>query len=403
MIMKSITGKTRSRCPQGIVAFRKLSCRLLYLFIPALLLSGCCQPEDSASVTERHFGITRDGKEVKEFILVNGKGMTVNIIDYGATITSIKTADINGIFGDVVLGHDNILGYEEKSDYFGCIVGRFGNRIANGRFSLEGKEYQLAANNGINALHGGIKGFDKQVWNAESFEDTDSVGVILTYLSKDGEEGYPGNLYVSVIYTLNNNNELHIDYEATTDKATVINLTNHSYFNLKDGGASPILDHKLQINASRFTPVDSTLIPTGELLLVENTPLDFRTPKEISESINDEDMQLIYGLGYDHNFILDKKGGQLVLAAKLVESTSGRILEVLTTEPGIQFYSGNFLKGNITGKQNLTYQYRSGLCLETQHFPDSPNQQEFPTVVLEPDDKYTSKTIFRFLVQEDTN
>ncbi|WP_420319756.1 aldose epimerase family protein [Flagellimonas sp.] len=346
------------------------------------------------------FGTTKDGKKITHYKLTNQSGMSVDIINYGGIISSMEVPDKNGVFGDVVLGHDNIKDYEEKSDYFGCIVGRFGNRIAHGKFSLDSTEYKLFLNNNGHTLHGGQKGFDKQVWEAKSFENEDTLGVKLSYTSIDGEEGYPGNLKCEVTYTLTKDNALQIDYMAVTDKTTVINLTNHTYFNLKDGGNSSILDHQLQIDASHYTPVDEGLIPTGEIIPVAETPFDFRQPKPIGKNIAVDHVQLNYGLGYDHNYVLDKTDNALEPISKVIEPESGRILEVLTTEPGIQFYSGNFLKGNITGKHGITYQHRTGFCLETQHFPDSPNQPHFPSTVLKPGETYQSTTIYRFKVQD---
>jgi len=366
----------------------------------SVMLSGCHHQTSPFTITESLFGSTKEGKNVTEYKLTNSSGMTVRIINYGATITSIMVPDKDGIQGDVVLGYDNIRGYEEGDEYFGCVVGRYANRIAGGSFMLSGKEYKLARNNGPNSLHGGRKGFNSKIWKTETFISRDSVGLIMTYLSKDGEEGYPGNLMCKLIYSLNNSNELVMSYEAETDALTVLNLCNHSYFNLKDGGASSALEHELMIPASHYTPVDSTMIPTGELPPLAGTPFDFRVATEIGKRINDDHIQLKYGIGYDHNYVLDKEPGELALAAKLSEEISGRILEILTTEPGIQFYSGNFLKGERTGKDGIKYNQRSGIALETQHFPDSPNQPDFPPVVLHPDEKFNSTTIFKFRIEQ---
>ena len=311
-------------------------------------------------------------------------------------ITSIKVPDKFGNIGDIVLGYDNIEGYIEESPYFGAIIGRYGNRIANGKFSIDNVQYNLATNNNVNHLHGGYVGFDKVVWDVETFKNANEVGLDLTYLSKDGEEGYPGNMEVSVTYTLTNNNELIIGYEATTDKKTICNLTNHTYFNLKDAGASTILDHELTLIASKFTPIDETLIPTGVLQDLMNTPFDFTSPTKIGKTINDEDQQIKNGLGFDHNFVLDGDIGKMKLAARVFEETTGRVLEVFTEEPGIQFYSENFLDGTILGKNNTAYKYRNGFCLETQHFPDSPNQINFPSTLLKPGEVYKTKTIYKF-------
>jgi len=354
------------------------------------------QPKGSVNVTERSFGKTKDGLPVQYYKITNDNGMIVGITTYGGAITKVVVPDKFGNFGDVVLGHDNIIGYEEKNDYFGAITGRYANRIGKGQFTIDKNSYQVPINNNGNSLHGGIRGFDKRVWDGKSFENEDKAGVVLTYISGDGEEGYPGELTCMVTYTLNNENELRIDYNAITTGPTVLNLTNHSYFNLKDGGASSILDHELQIRASSITPVDKGLITTGELTPVEGTPFDFRKPRKIGERINAHNQQLEFGLGYDHNFVLDKEGSDLSLITTVYEAESGRIMEVLTTEPGIQFYSGNFLKGNITGKRKVAYQHRTGFCLETQHFPDSPNKPNFPSVLLRPGEKFESTTIYRF-------
>ena len=365
-----------------------------------VLIMGCTKIRHKKGIVESSFGTTKEGKEVTYFRLVNKAGMAVGIINYGGIVTSIEVPDKNGEFGDVALGHDNILGYEEKNDYFGCIAGRYANRIANGQFSIDSVQYQLFLNNNGHALHGGQKGFDKQIWNAKSFQDGDNYGVVLNYTSQDGEEGYPGTLKCEVTYTLTKDNTLQIDYKATTDKTTVLNLTNHTYFNLKDGGASPILNHELQINASRYTPVDGGLIPTGELATVTGTPFDFRESTIIGKLINEENQQLKYGQGYDHNYVLDKKKDEFDLVATVYEPESGRILEVLTTEPGIQFYSGNFLRGDITGKYGIAYEHRTGFCLETDHFPDSPNQPNFPSTLLKPGEVYTSRTVYGFKVKK---
>ncbi len=344
---------------------------------------------------------TVDGKPVSVFYMTNGKGMRADISNYGGIVRSLDVPDRNGNPADVVLGYASVAEYLETTPYFGAIVGRYGNRIAKGRFTLDGREYQLAVNNNnINHLHGGLKGFDKVIWDAEPYMDADGVSLKLTYLSKDGEEGYPGNLKCTVIYTLTKNNELKIDYEATTDKPTVLNLTNHSYFNLAGQGNGDILGHEVMINADHITPVDETLIPTGELRPVKGTPFDFTTPHKIGERIDQtSDEQIRFGGGYDHNFVLNKKGNELSLAARVYEPTSGRVMEVYTTEPGVQFYTGNFLDGTIVGKEGKVYKRRYGFCLETQHFPDSPNKQDnpkFPSVVLRPGQKFTSQTIYRF-------
>ncbi|MDZ7330564.1 MAG: galactose mutarotase [candidate division KSB1 bacterium] len=352
------------------------------------------------TIEKQFFGQTEDGRIVDLYTLTNSNGVTVQITNYGGIVTSLLVPDKNGKIGDVVLGYDNLDGYLKASPYFGCIVGRYGNRIAKGKFTLNGKTYNLATNNGPNHLHGGVRGFDKVVWQAKPIKSQDAVGLELSYLSPDGEEGYPGNLSVKVTYTLTNENALHIDYEASSDQPTICNLTHHSYFNLKDGGASPILDHELMLNADYFTPVDETLIPTGELRPVDGTPFDFRRPTPIGARINVDDEQIKYGLGYDHNFVLNGNMGELRMVGKLREASTGRVMEIWTTEPGLQFYSGNFLDGSIIGKNGTTYYHRHGLCLETQHFPDSPNHPNFPSTVLNPGEKYQTTTIYKFMVEK---
>ncbi|MDZ7302381.1 MAG: galactose mutarotase [candidate division KSB1 bacterium] len=342
------------------------------------------------------FGKTTDGQQALLFTLQNASGMKATLTNYGAIVTALYVPDRNGKFDDVVLGYPTLDAYLKPHPYFGAIVGRVGNRIAKGKFTLEGVTYKLATNDGENHLHGGIKGFDKVVWSADSVRLDDAVGVKLSYLSKDGEEGYPGNLSCTVTYWLTNNNELKIEYHATTDKATPVNLTHHSYFNLAGQGQGNILNHQLEIFADRFTPVDKGLIPTGELRSVAGTPMDFRQPHTIGERINSDDEQLKFGLGYDHNWVLNKTGDSLALAARVYEPTTGRVMEVWTTEPGLQFYCGNFLDGTLTGKQGRVYKHRYGFCLETQHFPDSPNQPNFPSTILRPGETYRTETIYRF-------
>jgi aldose 1-epimerase len=350
-------------------------------------------------VSREVFGKMPDGRVVEAFDLRNEHGMKARIITYGGIVVSLEVPDRQGNFADVVLGYNSLEQYLKDSPYFGAIVGRYGNRIANARFVLDGVEYRLAANDGPNHLHGGLKGFDKVVWQGEPIREKDAVGVRLTYLSPDGEEGYPGNLHATVTYRLTNRNELRIDYEATTDKPTIVNLTHHSYFNLAGEGRGDILGHLLQIYADRFTPVDAGLIPTGELRSVEGTPFDFRQPTAIGQRIDWDDEQLRNGRGYDHNFVLNSGGGTLALAATVFEPTTGRAMEVLTTEPGLQFYSGNFLDGHHVGKSGEPYGHRSGFCLEAQHFPDSPNKPHFPSVVLRPGEVYRQTTIYRFSVR----
>ncbi|TWU24545.1 aldose epimerase family protein [Bythopirellula polymerisocia] len=343
-----------------------------------------------------------DFDSIEVFTLTNSNGMVVKATNYGAIITNIEVPDRKGNVADITLGYNDVSGYMNAVDkpYFGSVVGRYGNRIAKGKFTLDGTEYTLAINNYPNSLHGGIIGFDKVVWDAEIVGDK---AVKFSYLAKDMEEGYPGNLNVSVTYTLTDENEIVIDYHATTDKSTPVNLTQHAYFNLKGEGEGTILDHELRINADLYTPVDNILIPTGDLAPVDGTPFDFREAKKIGQDIDQTDDQLSYGGGYDHNWVLnrEKRDGELELAARLYEPTSGRVLEVLTTEPGIQFYCGNFLKGNLKGKSDKPYVYRGGLVLETQHFPDSPNQPNFPTTILKPGETLDSQTVFKFSVDNE--
>jgi aldose 1-epimerase len=323
--------------------------------------------------------------------------MEVKILDFGGTIVSIKVPDKNGVMGDVVLGFEKMDEYANNGPFLGTLIGRYGNRIAKGKFMLDGVEYTLAVNNGPNHLHGGIKGFDKVLWNAAMVDTKHGKALKLTYTSKDGEEGYPGTLNVMVTYSLTAQNGLVIQYEATTDKKTVVNLTNHAYFNLR--GSGDILDHQLMINAASYTPVDNGLIPLGTVESVKNTPFDFTTMTAIGQRIGDDNEQLKLGGGYDHNFVLNKGSETLSLAAEVYEPTTGRLMKVLTTQPAIQFYSGNFLDGSLTGKGGMVYSKRSGFCLETQHYPDSPNHPDFPTTVLNPGEKYFEVTIYEFSVK----
>lgn len=343
--------------------------------------------------TNAQFGLMPDGEKIEIFCLANNQNLEVRMINYGGIITSIMAPDRNGKRDDVVLGHDSLEGYLHRSRYFGALIGRYANRIARGRFTLNAAEYQLAINNGQNHLHGGVRGFDKVIWDAQVLDD----GVQLTYLSRDGEEDYPGNVKTTVTYRLDAANELRVDYYATTDRDTIINLTNHSYFNLAGGGT--ILDHELQIEADAFTPIDETLIPTGEIRSVKGTPMDFTSPTAIGARIGDNDSQLSLAGGYDHNFVLRGDRGTLRPAAKVYEAQSGRVMEVFTTQPGLQFYSGNFLDGSLVGKSGRAYTKNSGCCFETQHFPDSPNQPHFPSTVLRPSEKYHHTTIYRFSVE----
>ena len=343
-------------------------------------------------ITKGPFGQDKDGREVSLFTLSNDHNITVKIITYGGIITSILMPDKYGKIDDIVLGFNSINDYLGEHPYLGALIGRYGNRIAKGRFVLNGKEYTLTVNDGPNHLHGGLIGFDKVIWDATEFQNENEVGVRLTYLSKDGEEGYPGNLNTKVKYSLNDRDELVISYKATTDKPTVVNLTNHTYFNLAGEGSGNVLDHEIMINAQRYTVVSDDLIPTGELKPVKGTALDFSAPQKIGARISE-----VAG-GYDHNYVLEKTGKQLSLAAKVYDPKNGRILEVFTTEPGIQFYTGNFLDGTLTGKAGKPYGKQAGFCLETQHFPDSPNQPEFPSTLLNPGEIYRQMTIYKFSV-----
>ena len=348
-------------------------------------------------VRQASFGKTADGTPVEIYTLRNSSGMEATIMTYGGIVTSLKVPDRNGKFGDVVLGYDNLGGYLTNSPYFGALIGRYGNRIAKGKFTLDGQTYTLATNNVPNHLHGGLKGFDKVVWTAKPVETFYGPGLELTYLSKDGEEGYPGNLSVTAVYTVTGKNELLLQYTATTDKDTICNLTHHSYFNLR--GSGDILDHVVQINADKFTPVDSTLIPTGELKPVDGTPFDFRESVAIGARIGDDNEQLKFGTGYDHNWVLNKQSGEVSLAARVYEPASGRVMEVFTSEPGLQFYTGNFLDGTITGKRGRTYKFRDAFCMEAQHFPDSPNHPDFPTTELKPGETYKNTIAYKFYVR----
>jgi len=352
------------------------------------------------TITKEPFGTTTDSIPVDKFILKNEKGMEISIITYGGIITSWTAPDKNGEYKDIVLGFDSIHKYQMPGvPYFGALIGRFGNRIANAKFSLDGTEYKLAANDGKNHLHGGVKGFDKVVWTASEVLTDSTASLVLTYLSKDMEEGYPGNLETKVTYTLNNDNNLDVVYEATTDKKTVINLTQHSYFNLSGDFSKPILDHEISINADGFLPVDATLIPTGEIKDVTNTPFDFRQAKALGKDIEVKDEQLKRGLGYDHCWVLNNQNQGIRLAASAYNVETGRLLEVFSDEPAIQLYTGNFLDGTLPSKQGGTYAHRTGFCLETQHYPDSPNQKDFPSVVLNPGEKYMTTTSFKFSVK----
>ncbi|PSL35283.1 aldose epimerase family protein [Chitinophaga ginsengisoli] len=350
----------------------------------------------AGQISDAAFDKMVDGKQVKLYHLKRGN-LEVAITNYGGKIVSLMAPDKQGQLADVELGYDNIDQYvNTKERYYGGIVGRYGNRIAKGKFKVDGKEYTLATNNGVNHLHGGKKGFNDVVWDAEQPNDHT---LKLHYLSKDGEEGYPGNLDITLTYELTDSNAVKIDYSATTDKATVVNLTNHSFFNLHGAGNGDINDHIMYINADKYTPVDSTLIPKGKLEPVKGTPMDFTTPTKIGDRVDADFEQLKFGKGYDHNYVLNKKGKELSLAATVEEPKSGRFLEVWTTEPGVQFYGGNFLDGTDKGKEGKTYVHRGAFCLETQHFPDSPNQPAFPSVVLKPGETYTSTCVYKFGVK----
>lgn len=350
-----------------------------------------------AFVSQEPWGTTPEGAPVTLYTLRNANGLEARVMDFGGVLVSLKAPDRHGEFADIVLGHDTLEPYtsHDTSPYFGALIGRCANRIANGRFRLDGTMYQLALNNGPNALHGGLRGFDQVLWQSEPYGAADGAGVRLSYRSADGEEGYPGDLTVQVTYVLTHADELRVDYHATTDRPTLVNLTNHTYWNLSGNARDDILGHELRLEADFITPIDATLIPTGALLSVAGTPFDFREAHPVGARLNEDDGQLLYAGGYDHNFVL-RGGADLKLAARLHDPTSGRALEVRTTQPGLQFYSGNFLDGSIVGKGGRPYGQRWGLCLETQHFPDAPNHPDFPSVVLRPGEAFTSRTVYAF-------
>lgn len=354
------------------------------------------QTDTMKFVTKAPFGTMPDGKEVFKYTLTNRSGVELTVINYGGIVVSLKAPDKNGTLADVVLGYDSLSSYIASNPYFGALIGRYGNRIGKGKFSIDGTEYTLATNNGANHLHGGVKGFDKVFWDIEEVTSTEGASIKLTYKSKDGEEGYPGNLDAEVTYTLNDSNEWVIKYTATTDKKTVVNLTQHTYFNLTGDVNKDILGHELTILADKFLPVDNGLIPTGELKPVANTPFDFNTATSVGARIDAKDTQLELGKGYDHCWALNGAADNLRLVASLYEPQSGRLVEVSTTEPGLQFYSGNFLNGQAIVKGGVPAAFRHGLCLETQHFPDSPNKPSFPSVLLEPGKTYTTTTVYKF-------
>jgi len=375
--------------------------RLLLAAIIVLLVS-CDNLPEVERIRVKSFGILDDGRNVQLFTLKNAQGTSVDIMDLGGVIVSLRTADATGNITDITTGFDHPQQYLSGSGYMGAIVGRYANRIANGRFSLDGKQYSLAKNNGDNAIHGGLIGFDKKFWHTDTESENSEASLSLTLESKDGEEGYPGNLTAKVTYTLNDRDQLIIDYSATTDKVTVINLTQHAYFNLNGHGAGSVLDQEIMINADQYTPIDNESIPTGELASVEGTPLDFRTPKPIGVNINSSHEQIRFGSGFDHNFIISHPvEGELTLAASVLSPSTGRTLNVYTDQPGIQFYTGNFLNGTLIGKEGAVYARRNAFCLETQHYPDSPNKPNFPSTILRPGEQYATRTVFEFGVNSE--
>ena len=375
----------------------------IYFLLLLFLITTCENIKNNnmslVTIKKQAFGKTMDGNEVHQYILKNKKGMEISVINYGGIITSWKAKDRDGIYQDIVLGFDNIYDYETKNPYFGALIGRYGNRIAKGKFSIDNKNYNLATNNDVNHLHGGTKGFDKVLWDVDEILGDSSASLVLKYMSSDMEEGYPGNLNVKVIYTLNNNDELSVIYEADTDKTTIVNLTQHSYFNLSGDFNEDISNHDLKINADSFLPVDSTLIPTGEIRDVIETPFDFLQPKKVGRDIEINNEQLNFGNGYDHCWVLNNYGDGVRFVASAYDDSSGRLLEVYSDQPGIQFYSGNFLDGSLKSKYEGNYDFRSGFCLETQNFPNSPNENSFPSPLLKPGEKYLSETIFRFSIK----
>ena len=352
---------------------------------------------EKLTISKSEFGNTKDGSIVEQYTLKNTNGVELNIITYGGRITSLKVPNKEGKLENIVLGHNTIDGYlRDDNPFFGALIGRFGNRIAKGKFNLNGNEYTLATNDGSNHLHGGVNGFDRVIWIAEPIEGTENSSLKLTYLSKDGEEGYPGNLNVTVVYTLTKDNVVEVSYEATTDKATVVNLTQHAYFNLTGDFSKDILNHDVVIDADAFLPVDETLIPTGEIRKVEDTPFDFRLAKQVGKEINADNEQLKRGKGYDHCWVLNGNKGTMRFVASAYDESSGRLMEIFSEEPAIQFYTGNFLDGTLPMANGSTYAHRTGFCLETQHYPDAPNQENFPSTVLKPGETYLTKTSFKF-------
>ena len=392
-------------CIPAEVSFEKADSSLRILGVIALLigcLAGSVFFPTGTSAAGKHaikkdaFGKTPDGKSVDVYTLTNSHGLEARVMTFGGIVLSLRVPDRNGKLDDVVLGFDSLEPYFTNNPHFGSIIGRYANRIANGKFTLDGAEYTLPKNDGPNTLHGGVNGFDKHLWQAEAVDNAKDAALVLRYTSKDGEEGFPGNLRTKVTYTLTDSDELAVEYEATTDKATPVNLTSHGYFNLAGQGTVDVFAHELLINGDRFIPVDKNLIPTGELRPVKGTPLDFTESFSIGSRINSKDEQLVLARGYDQTFVINRKGPELELAARVHEPTTGRILEIYTTEPGVQFYSSNFLDGTLTGKQGRVYKQHYGLCLETQHFPDSPNHPSFPSTILRPGQTYHSRTVYRF-------
>ena len=370
------------------------------LFCLVVFSSKGFSEENLSRLSSHSFGKLSDGREVSAFVLKNANGMSVQILDLGGVIASIEVPDSSGNFADVTTGFDYPQPYLDGAGYMGAIVGRYANRISGGTFSIDGIDYSLAKNNGNNAIHGGLVGFDKKIWDAEYAVGLFDSKLELSTFSPDGEEGYPGRVEVSVTYTLNDQNQLTIDYSATSDKATIINLTNHAYFNLDGHQADSILEHEVMLNANHFTPIDESSIPTGVILDVAGTPLDFRQRKAIGLEIESEDRQMTFGSGYDHNFVINhSESGRVSLAAEVYSPNSGRVMKVYTDQPGVQFYTGNFLNGKLVGKEGAVYGRRSAFCLETQHFPDSPNKPTFPSTILQSGDQFASRTIFEFLTE----
>ena len=378
------------------MGMRILSILLFLSFISCENITKENEIMSLVNIDKKPFGVTKDGIDINQYILKNANGMQITVINYGGIITSWKAKDRDGSYEDIVLGFDNLSDYESSSPYFGALIGRYGNRIKEGKFSLDGVDYTLEVNNGENHLHGGVKGFDKVIWKVEKEVKKSSASLILRHISTDMEEGYPGNLDVKVIYTLTNDDELKVRYEAETDKKTIVNLTQHSYFNLSANLSRDILAHQITIDADSFLPVDKTLIPSGELRDVEGTPFDFRVPKRVGDDINEDYTQLTFGNGYDHCWVLNNQNEGVRFVASAYDTLSGRSLEIFSDQPGIQFYSGNFLDGTLKSKDGGNYEFRSGFCLETQHYPNSPNQESFPSVILNPGEKYNTETIFRF-------